>query len=160
MQAKDPVTRRQALQDLALAAGFAGLALVGLFGLPPDDAYSQYAEGGVSARTWPMVAGGLLLVLTVFFAAGAARHVMAGWRDAERDRTELTVLAKRAATLVVLIGYVVVLPIAPFWLATPLFLFVMFAVYGERNWLVMAAVAVVGGLLLHGLFVTVLNLPL
>ena len=155
-------SRPEILLDLLLAGAFAGFGLCGFLLVNPSGAALFEGPGGISWRTLPFVYSGLLLALTAIFAVQRLVALSRAPLRAERywHGLDRRVLARRLATLLVLILYVLGFGAFGFTLATPLFLFVMFRIYGLRDPLRNALRALLGGALLWLLFVQALKLPL
>lgn len=155
----------------AVLAGVAAFALIYIqFG--PGEALQVSQDAEITFRTFPTVISLLLLVLSGSYCLSS---LFAAWRMAageapEMERAEIAeiksanqpsfLLGRVALVLALLIGFSLSVGLAPLLLLASVFLFIAFAVFGNRQWGRMAIVAIIGGGLFHSLFVLILRLPL
>lgn len=155
---------RDKARDLVLAGAIALFAIGGFVFVNPTGVEVFQGPGGLSWRSLPFLYSGLLLALTLLFAAATLRDLLlarrSGAAEAPRERTPPSVTLRRAATLAVLLLYVAGFTAFGFTLTTPLFLFCMFYVFGRTSLAGNLALALVGGAALWLLFVQILDLPL
>lgn len=139
----------------------------------PGQALQTSQDAQVTFRSFPTVIAALLMVLSILFVGASLMQIFQrpaddGARD-ERGRQagatatapSVTYLFGRiVALLALLIAYATLLGEVPFFAMTSVFLFIAFLIFGQTNILRSAIVAMIGGALFHGLFVTLLKLPL
>ena len=162
------------LKDLVLALILFAVGLGAFLYIQygPGVALQNSRDAAITYRSFPSVVSGLLMLLSAVFAMASAR---AWLRARARDKPEaaapegaddaqpagLSHLGLRVvALLVLLIAFANALGMAPLFVLASVFLFVSFFVFGQRRPVRMGVVALLGGACFHGLFVTVLNLPL
>lgn len=114
--------------------------------------------GGIGPRFWPsMLAWGLIAlgVLLVF------TNVLRGIRPSDiPDDMTWWGIGQMVLTGLVLIGYLLLFNVLQFWLITLVATFVLLVIYGIRSWKVLVFLPVIIGVILHVLFIVLLEVPL
>lgn len=152
---------RQAGQDLAVAAVLTAIGVFVIYDMSSSSSTNIVRAGEVTYTTLPLLYAGILLLLTLLLAVKAAVRL----RRPDADGGAGFALApavwlRIGGTLVLLLGYVLLLKSLPFILLTAGFLGLLFILYGHRRPLPIFAVAATGAAALDALFVRILHLPI
>ena len=151
---------RDTIKELAITGALAAIAVTALASLSATERPAmsfQYASG-LEFGTLPKLYAGLMLLLCLINAAYAlcARKKQA----ADAPETDTLSLMRAAATIVMLFVFVSLIGKMHFALLCAGFLCILFLVYGKRNMIQIAGISLGGAAVLHGIFVTALNLRL
>ena len=159
----------ETVKDLALAVALACVGAGGFLFVNPTGADVFEGPGGMTWRSLPFIYSGLLLFLVALLGASTLHDML----RLRRGREPLALLGerppaasdrgtwlKRALTVAGIFLYAAGIEAFGFAISTPLLLFAMLAVLGQRNYGRNLLLALVGGLLLWVLFVGVLKLPM
>ncbi len=155
--------RSEGRKDLLTALGLLLFAVGGFVFINPNGSGVFAGPGGMTWRTMPFVYAGLLVVFSLIYVVQSVARIRAEVAADAGDgpsANDKVVLVRRGATLGFLLAYVLLLRVFGFAVMTPLFLFALFRLYGRGHWRGDLGIALVGGLLLWGLFVRVLRLNL
>lgn len=136
------------------------LILFGLWGWYETSAWKvSAASNGISPRVYPravftmlMLCGAIILVRTLIKVLPRGKQP-----DEELEKLVDIHLVKVAATIVLMVLYIVALRAIGFLFATPGFLFLSMLLFGERKWLRMVIISVVGSVVLYLFFVQLMN---
>ncbi|MFQ5936057.1 MAG: tripartite tricarboxylate transporter TctB family protein [Acidiferrobacterales bacterium] len=161
------------LADMILAIVFIAIGLLVLNDIRSTEHTGYNVIESITFATMPSIYAGLLIGLSLLFGATATFEILRerrskkGTIDAAAVRSEETSGASRkitavrtVSTVVAVVVYVLLLEYIHFLALTAIFLFVMFQLYGQRSVVGTGAVAIVGAAALHGLFITILKLPI
>ncbi len=159
----------ETVKDLVLAVVLACVGVGGFLFVNPTDSPVFDGPGGMSWRSLPFIYSGLLLFLVAVLAASTLHDAL----RLRRGREPLALLGerppatsdrgtwlKRVLTVACIFLYAAGIEAFGFAISTPLLLFAMLTVLGERNHGRNVLLALIGGLLLWILFVGVLKLPM
>ena len=166
---------RQGGKDLLLAIALfsVGLGALLYIQLGPGEALQTSRDAQITFRSFPTVISMLLMLLSVLYAVrvivatiseldakqiGVVEDVATG--DPTGLRRPRYLFARMAALVLLLLAFSQVLGTAPFFLLAGAFLAVAFVIFGQTHPGKILVVAVLGGALFHGLFVSILKLPL
>lgn len=162
---------RDRLKDLALAIALAVLGVLGYLHIGQEVASGLLEQQDITFATLPSVWCGLLVVLSLVYAASvvidlarlrahAAGERREGAAKAEPPRVESRLIVRILVTVVALVVFAALLGEAPFFLLVVAFLAVTLVAYGRPARWPTLALAVAGGAAFHVLFVWMLKLPL
>ena len=163
---------RQGGKDLLLACVLFSVGLGALLYIQfgPGEALQTSRDAQITFRSFPTAISALLMLLSALYGFGSVVSMISdgGPKPAEgvahgkaaRLRPPPYLFARMAALIVLLIAFSQVLGAAPFILIASVFLAVAFVVFGQTHPVKVLVVAVLGGALFHGLFVSILKLPL
>ncbi|GAA4776158.1 tripartite tricarboxylate transporter TctB family protein [Citricoccus nitrophenolicus] len=114
--------------------------------------------GGIGPRFWPIMLAWVLIGLGVLLVF---TNVLRGVRpsDIPDDMTWWGV-GQMVLTGLVLIGYLLLFNVLQFWLITLVATFLLLVVYGIRSWKVLVFLPLIIGVILHVLFIVLLEVPL
>ncbi len=161
-------------KDFLLALALIAIAGIALAILAATTGEPKISGAGVlTFATLPSIYAGALIALSALLALNAFRScIRTGWRKAAdavvapssdadaKGPTQKTILSRTVATLLLLIVYALLLQYVHFMVLTTLFLAVLFVVLGQRSWLWVPLIAVLGGAGFYALFIWGLNLPI
>lgn len=149
------------------------LVAVGLFALfyiqfGPGEAIQSSRDANITFRSFPIAISILLVVISCLYVVSSLMSLSSPRKDKMGlDGNENAKVAPPSflflrilAVVAMLIGFALLIGKIPFFLLTGGFLFIAFFIFGEKRMGLNAVVAVLGGGLFHGLFVSILNLPL
>ena len=147
--------------DTALAFVIIAFALVVAFGLTPfiSEEWKATAEARyyvVGPKMFPQLAAGILVLLSLVLIVADRRSATpsrAAGLNAEERRN-------LAITLVIAVGYLVLLPYLGFLAATVMGLLAFFLCFGERRWYVVVPIVLIGPIVIHYCFATLIQVPL
>ncbi len=163
---------QQGGKDLLLACTLFSVGLGALLYIQfgPGEALQTSRDAQITFRSFPTAIAALLMLLSALYAVGSVVSMVsegsarpdgeAGNGDAARVRRPPFLFTRMAALVVLLIALSQLLGAAPFYLLAGAFLAIGFVIFGQTHPGKILAVAVLGGALFHGLFVSVLKLPL
>lgn len=164
--AADEAEIAERTNDLVLAVALIAIGVFALIRINAAPPGMMATSGAVGYAGVPTLCSILLIGLSGLYAAGIAARLLAlrAWRPGRRPSIGRwrpgTVAIRRSATLLLLVGYVLLLKAVPFFVATAAFLAIMFVLYGHRSPVHVAGVALAGSGALTLLFVYFLNLPI
>ena len=147
----------ETVKDLALTVVLACIGVGGFLFVNPTGTDVFEGPGGMSWRSLPFIYSGLLLFLVALLGASTlhdmlrlrrGREPMALLGERPPDASDRGTWLKRALTVACIFLYAVGIEAFGFAISTPLLLFVMLAVLGQRNYGRNLLLALVGGLLL------------
>ena len=159
----------ETVKDLVLAVALACVGVGGFLFVNPTDAQVFDGPGGMSWRSLPFIYSGLLLFLVAVLAASTlhdtqrlrrGREPLALLGERPPSTSDRRTWMRRALTVAAIFLYAAGIEAFGFAISTPLLLFAMLTVLGQRNFRRSVLLALVGGLLLWILFVGVLKLPM
>jgi len=161
---------KDALTGFVLAGVAAFAFLYIQFG--PGEALQISQDAEITFRTFPTAISLMMLALSSIYcllSMLAASRLAAG-SESEIEGAEIAeitagnrpefLLLRICLVICLLIAFSLSLGLAPLILLASVFLFIAFALFGNRQWGRMAIVAIIGGGLFHVLFVIILRLPL
>ena len=163
---------QQGGKDLLLACALfsVGLGALLYIQLGPGEALQTSRDAQITFRSFPTVISVLLMLLSALYAASgvvamisgrAAKPVEAvGTGDPAGIRRPRYLFARMVGLVLLLLAFSQVLGAVPFVLLAGVFLAVAFVIFGQTHPGKILVVAVLGGALFHGLFVSILKLPL
>lgn len=166
---------RDSVKDVVLgcAVFLIGLGALLYIQYGPGQALQTSQDAQVTFRSFPTVIAALLMALSTLFVGASLIQIFqrpggVGTPDTRVPQARSTAVApsvaylfgRIVALLALLIAYAALLGKLPFFAMTSVFLFIAFLIFGQTNILRSAIVAIIGGALFHGLFVTLLKLPL
>ena len=171
---------REKIKDSIFGVVLLGVGIFALVDINVGQPSSPAPPGAITYASFPTMLSVLLILLAFGYLASSLMAVGRLRRsegalqrvdgtpaaDGGEDEEEIEPVDKRlilirtAGTLVFLLSYVFLIMYVEFTLATILFLFVMFYLYGQRSLVRIAAMSVVGGGALGAFFLHVLHLPL
>lgn len=136
------------------------LILFGLWGWYETSTWKvSAASSGISPRVYPravftmlMLCGAVILIRTLMKTLPRGKRFNEGLEQMVDIH-----LVKVAATIVLMVLYIFALRAIGFLLATPVFLFLSMLLFGERKWLRMIIISVVGSVVLYLFFVQLMN---
>ncbi len=159
----------ETIKDLVLAVALACVGAGGFLFINPTDAPVFDGPGGMSWRSLPFIYSGLLLFLVALLGASTLHDML----RLRRGREPLALLGerppsasdrgtwlKRLLTVACIFFYAAGIEAFGFAISTPLLLFAMLTLLGQRRYGQSLLLSLVGGLLLWILFVGVLKLPM
>ncbi|MFQ5985246.1 MAG: tripartite tricarboxylate transporter TctB family protein [Alphaproteobacteria bacterium] len=167
---------REAIKDLVLGVALAAVGVYALVHINLTEGLAMQ-PGGLTYRFFPRVLSVVLAVLSLGYVGSVLWRTRRPGPIEERDAALpstpgaevrldagpsglMGLQVRLVATLVLLLAYVFLIRYANFIVATILFLFVMFYVYGQRRLLRSAAIALIGGTALGAFLLYGLKLPL
>ena len=171
---------REKIKDSIFGVVLLGVGIFALVDINVGQPSSPAPPGEITYASFPTMLSILLTLLAFGYLASSLMAVGRLRRsegalqrvdgtpaaDGGKDEEEIEpvdkrlVLIRTVGTLVFLLSYVFLIMYVEFTLATILFLFVMFYLYGQRSLIRIAATSVVGGGALGVFFLHVLHLPL
>ena len=164
---------QQGGKDLLLACALFSVGLGGLLYIQfgPGEALQTSRDAQITFRSFPTAIAALLMLLSALYAAGSVVAMLSGGGGA-KPRVDVAksdaasasrppyLFARMAALVVLLIALSQLLGEAPFYLLAGVFLAIGFVIFGQTRPRKILVVAILGGVLFHGLFVSILKLPL
>lgn len=152
------------LKDVLFGGALVALGVFLLVWIVETPAGFASATTAIDFDTVPILCSTGLILLSAVYLMGRVRALLAHRRNAGGPlvppATRPSALFwQRLITVVVLIAYAVALRHLPFFVATLALLAALFAVYGQRSPIRIAAVSVLGSAALTLLFIYALNLP-
>ena len=163
---------RQSGKDLLLACVLFSVGLGALLYIQfgPGEALQTSRDAQITFRSFPTAISALLMLLSALYGFGSVVSMIAdgGAKPVEdvedghaaSARRPPYLFARMAALVVLLVAFSQVLGAAPFIVLASVFLAVAFVVFGQTHPVKVLVIAVLGGALFHGLFVSILKLPL
>lgn len=117
------------------------------------------ASSGISPKVYPravftfiLICGAIILIRTLIKMIRAKDHP-----DPESEQVVYVGIVKVAAVVVLMVLYIFALQAIGFLFSTPVFLFLSMLLFGERRWIRMVIISLVGSLLLYLFFVRLMN---
>ena len=152
------------MAELGLAIGLTVVALLALIEISTTPGPAEAGPGGLKFSSFPTFVSAGLLVLSLFYIAttlGRIRIKNRQSRPIPGDSIDsVTInLVRRAGVVVLLLAYAYLLPTVHFAILTGLFLFVLFLLFGRKNF-PSAIVAAVGAAAMSFVFLGLLRMPL
>ena len=166
---------KERVKDLLLGSGLLAVGFVALLAIRAPQEQTRISSGAeLTYATLPTIYAWILIALVSLYMGKTA---FALWKSRPRDgqpadqdrakastpeavfSSQRTVILRTAATLLILLVYVLLLESVHFFILTVLFLAVLFFVYGQRSIPKIAAVSLVGGAVFYFLFIYLLKLP-
>ena len=169
---REEASMQQSGKDLLLACTLfsVGLGAVLYIQYGPGEALQTSRDAQITFRSFPTVIAALLMLLSALYSVGSVVSMFSKGgakpiEDVENGnaasaRRPPYLFARMAALVVLLIAFSQMLGEAPFILLAGIFLAIAFVIFGQTHPVKILAVAVLGGALFHGLFVSILKLPL
>ncbi|WP_373089128.1 tripartite tricarboxylate transporter TctB family protein [Sneathiella sp.] len=159
------------MKDIALGVVLVAIGLFALFYIQygPGEAIQSSRDANITFRSFPVAISSLLVVISSLYVVSSLMSLSRSRKEgaglnvdehAEKIAPPPFLFLRILAVVAMLIGFALLIGKIPFFLLTGGFLFIAFFIFGETRVGPNAIVAVIGGGLFHGLFVSILNLPL
>ncbi|MEF2553973.1 tripartite tricarboxylate transporter TctB family protein [Aurantimonas sp. A2-1-M11] len=155
-------SRSTAWKDVGFAGVFLALGLYSAYHINYVDTPGFImSTGRLDYAAVPTIASLGIVILSLIYLAGSLRRAFSAPLVLE-NRTPIawSVVVRRIGTLLLLIGFILMLKQIPFFIASAIFLSAMFVLLGQTSLWRIGLVALVGAGALHLLFVVALSLPL
>jgi hypothetical protein len=169
------------IKDLAVAAALLGVSVFALVNIGATPEQSRIASAATlnyaslpKAYGWALVILVGIYMVTIFVdmykhwrteKSPARANLPAVGKNRESDQPmsiwpNKVVLFRLAGTLFMLVSYVFSLEYVHFMIATTVFLFCMFLIFGQKSLIKVSVVSIAGGAAFYLLFIKALNLPI
>ena len=135
------------------------LILFGIWGWFETSTWNiKSTTGKLSATTYPRILFTATLLLGAVILVRTLLKLFVLKKDTdELERVIDFHLSGVAGIVALLVFYIIIMEVVGFLIATPIFLFLSMLVFGERKWLRMAIISVVGSVVLYLFFVQLLG---
>lgn len=172
------------IKDLAVAAALLGVSVFAIVTIGATPGQSRIASAAkLNFASLPKAYGWALVILISIYMVSVFVDIYKHWRSEKSlDRARLSavgedldpyqpdqpvsiwpskiVLFRLAGTLFMLVSYVFSLEYVHFLIATTVFLFCMFLIFGQKSLKKVSIVSIAGGAAFYLLFIKALNLPI
>ena len=164
---KNTNQKNEHFKDVITAILVLTISIGCFFTFNPAGAPLTVGTDGMTFATYPLGVATLLTVLGLiylvislkkYFNAQENYNVIDHMKKALIDNKSLYL--KRLGTVILLIGFALIIGEINFMIATSIFLFIGFYLYDRRDYLLMIILSFLGGAFSYGLFVYFLKLPI
>ena len=164
---KNKPQKNEHFKDVVISILVLTISIGCFFTYNPAGAPLQIGTDGMTFATYPLGVASLLTLLgLVYFIISLKKYldlkekhnVISHMTKAIKDNQSL--YFKRLGTVILLIGFALIIGEINFMLATSVFLFLGFYLYDRRDYIFMIILSLFGGGFSYGLFVYFLKLPI